>query len=86
MCEGVVGTRLKPSTAKLLRADTGQDIDLEDEAAFDPEDIEALLGYDMPALLVPPTQVQDIPDIGKTVSFEATDIYSGCFYGLCRGD
>ena len=72
MCEGVVGTRLKPSTAKHLRAHTGQDLDLEDEAAFDPEDIEALLGYDMPAMLVPPTQVQDIPDIGKTVSFEAT--------------
>ena len=45
MCEGVVGTKLKPSTAKHLRADTGQDLDLEDEAALDPED---MLGYDLP--------------------------------------
>ena len=45
MCEGVVGTRLKPGTAKHLRADTGQDLDLEDEAALDPEDI---LGFDLP--------------------------------------
>ena len=72
MCEGIIGTRLKPSTAKHLRPDTGQDLDLEDEAALDPEDLEALLGYDMPPILVPPTQVQDVPDIGKAVSFEAT--------------
>eukprot|EP00434_Breviolum_minutum_P039359 symbB.v1.2.034948.t1/scaffold4605.1/size37493/1 len=45
MCEGVVGTKLKPSTTKHLRADTGQDLDLEDEAALDPED---MLGYDLP--------------------------------------
>jgi len=45
MCEGVVGTKLKPSTAKHLRADTGQDLDLEDEAALDPED---MFGYDLP--------------------------------------
>ena len=38
MCEGVVGTKLRPSTAKHLWADTGQDLDLEDEAALDPED------------------------------------------------
>ena len=64
MCEGIIGTRLKPSTAKHLRPDTGQDLDLEDEAALDPEDIEALLGYDMPPILVPPTH--DVPDIGKS--------------------
>ena len=45
MCEGVMGTRLKPSTAKHLRPDTGQDLDLEDEAALDPED---LMGFDLP--------------------------------------
>ena len=45
MCEGVVGTKLKPSTAKHLRADTGQDLDLEDEAALDPED---MFGFDIP--------------------------------------
>ena len=77
MCEGVVGTRLKPSTAKHLRADTGQDLDLEDEAGYDPGDIEALLGFDLPddttlSMLVPPTQVRDVLDTGKTVSFEAT--------------
>ena len=36
MCEGIIGTRLKPTTAKQLRPDTGQNIDLEDEAALDP--------------------------------------------------
>ena len=45
MCEGVVGAKLKPSLAKHLRADTGQDLDLEDEAAFDPEDMS---GFDLP--------------------------------------
>ena len=39
MCEGVLGTKLKPSTAKHLVADTGQDLDLGDEAALDPEDM-----------------------------------------------
>ncbi len=48
MCEGVVGTRLKPSTAKHLRADTGQDLDLEDEAGYDPEDMEDFFGFDLP--------------------------------------
>ena len=45
MCEGVVGTKLKPSTAKHLVADTGQDLDLGDEAALDPED---MFGFDLP--------------------------------------
>ena len=69
-----------------MRPDTGQDIDLEDEAALDPEDIiEALLGYDMPPILVPPTQVQDVPDIGKTVSFEATASQSANSSGNITG-
>jgi len=55
MCEGAVGTRLKPGLSKPLRPDTGQDLDLKDEAAYDPEDI---LGFDLPdetplALLAP---------------------------------
>ena len=59
MCEGVVGTKLKPSTAKHLVADTGQDLDLGDEAALDPED---MFGIDFPdetplASLAPTFQV-----------------------------
>ena len=40
-----MGTRLRPSTSKHLRADTGQDLDLEDEAGDDPEDS---LGFEIP--------------------------------------
>ena len=75
MCEGVIGTRLKPGTAKHLRPDTGRNIDLtdtEDEAALDPEDLEVLLGHDMPPPLAPSAQVHDVPVPGRSVSFEAT--------------
>ena len=79
MCEGVVGTKLRPSTAKHLRADTGQHLDLEDEAALDTED---MFGYDLPddtpiAMLAPfarfsgghqtPNQLRDrleVSDVG----------------------
>ena len=61
MCEGAVGARLKPSMSKHLRADTEQDLDMEDEAAYDPEDI---LGFDLPgetplALLAPAGHVNE---------------------------
>ena len=72
MCEGVVGTRLKPSTAKHLRADTGQDLDLEDEAGIDPEDF---LGFDLPdetpiSELAPSARVSDTLNGGNVVSTE----------------
>ena len=75
MCEGIIGTRLKPSTAKHLKPDTGQDLELEhteDEAALDPEDLEALLGYDMPPVVVPSPQVPYVPGAGQTASSETT--------------
>ena len=72
MCEGVVGTRLKPSTAKHLRADTGQDLDLEDEAGYDPEDF---LGFDLPdetpiSVLTPSARVSDTLNGGDVVTTE----------------
>ncbi len=73
MCESVVGTRLKPSTAKHLRADTGQDLDLEDEAGYDPEDF---LGFDIPdetpiAMLAPSSRV--VGPSGGYVAFNFRD-------------
>ena len=72
MCEGVVGTRLKPSTAKHLHADTGQDLDLEDDAGYDPEDF---LGFDLPdetpiSVLAPSARVSDTLNGGNVVSTE----------------
>ena len=72
MCEGVVGTRLKPSTEKHLRADTWQDLDLEDEAGHDPEDF---LGFDLPdeapiSMLAPCARLSDTPSGGNVVSTE----------------
>ena len=57
VCEGVLGTKLRPSTAKHLRADTGQDLDL---AALDPED---MFGFDLPddtpiSMLAPSARVR----------------------------
>ena len=81
MCEGVVGTKLKPSTAKHLRADTGQDLDLEDEAALDPED---MLGFDLPdetllSALAPSLQMSSqgaggiVPGGAVTTQFQPPD-------------
>ena len=67
MCEGVVGTRVKPSTAKHLRADTGQDLDLEDEAGYDPEDF---LGFDLPDETPISARVSDTLNGGNVVSTE----------------
>ena len=68
MCEGVMGTRLKPSTAKHLRPDTGQDLDLEDEAALDPED---LMGFDLPDDTLLSTLVPSAPPT-KEISIGAS--------------
>ena len=81
MCESVVGTKLKPSVAKHLRADTGQDLDLEDEAALDPED---MLGFDLPdetllSALAPSVQTSShgsggiVPGGAVTTQFQPPD-------------
>ena len=99
MCEGVVGTRLKPSTAKHLRADTGQDIDLEDEAAFDPRILKLFLATTCLLCWYHPLRCRMYLILLKLFhsrqlhhnqsipwQYNWFDIYSGCFYGLCRGD
>ena len=65
MCEGVMGTRLKPG-AKHLRSDTRQDLDLEDEAALDSQNLmEFDLPDDTPLLTLVPSAVGEFSGQSK---------------------